>query len=124
MKGSLLIVLSAISIASCQSFGSWDSGTLGSGTNGTWASGTWGSGSNGSFGSNCQSHWIADGYCDDLNNNFECAFDGGDCCNNYMEGWSNYCQECECKESTWGSGTNGTWGSGTWGSGTFGSGTW
>ena len=110
MKGSLLIVLSAISIASCQSFGSWDSGTLGSGTNGTWGSGTWdsgtngtwgsgtwGSGSNGSFGSNCQSHWIADGYCDDLNNNFECAFDGGDCCNNYMEGWSNYCQVMKLK---------------------------
>ena len=105
MNGSLLIVLSAISIASCVPYGSWDSGTWdsgtsgtwgsgtwGSGTSGTWGSGTWGSGSTESFGSHCQVHWITDGYCDDLNNNFECSFDGGDCCNNYKEGWSNYCQ--------------------------------
>ena len=37
-------------------------------------------------------NWISDGYCDDINNNFECSFDGGDCCNNYKDGWSNYCQ--------------------------------
>ena len=25
-------------------------------------------------------HWIADGYCDDMNNNESCGYDGGDCC--------------------------------------------
>ena len=25
-------------------------------------------------------NWIADGYCDAVNNNMECSYDGGDCC--------------------------------------------
>merc|ERR1719444_758031 len=116
MNGSFLIVLSAISLASCVPSGFFGSGTWGSGT----------------IGSNCQTHWIGDGYCDDENNNAECFFDAGDCCSYIMTGWDNYCQECACKETfgsttngtwgsgTWGSGTNGTWGSGTWGSGTWG----
>ncbi len=32
-------------------------------------------------------HWIADGYCDEMNNNAGCGFDGGDCC------------ECTCVDS-------------------------
>ena len=43
-------------------------------------------------------HWFGDGYCDDENNNEDCGFDGGDCCDNEMDGWDNYCQECECFE--------------------------
>jgi len=42
--------------------------------------------------------WFGDGYCDDENNNEDCGFDGGDCCDNEMDGWDNYCQECECFE--------------------------
>ena len=39
-----------------------------------------------------------DQYCDDENNNFECNFDGGACCNNDASGWNNYCIDCECLE--------------------------
>eukprot|EP00299_Pterocystis_sp_00344_P000471 c10126_g4_i2.p1 GENE.c10126_g4_i2~~c10126_g4_i2.p1 ORF type:complete len:1160 (-),score=371.89 c10126_g4_i2:73-3552(-) len=28
----------------------------------------------------CHSHWIGDGWCDNQNNNIDCYFDGGDCC--------------------------------------------
>merc|ERR1719277_2296636 len=28
----------------------------------------------------CVDNWIGDDYCDDMNNNPECNFDGGDCC--------------------------------------------
>ena len=28
----------------------------------------------------CNQGWIADGWCDDINNNLACAYDGGDCC--------------------------------------------
>ena len=41
--------------------------------------------------SGCIDNWIEDGYCDDENNNAECQFDGGDCCNNSMENWDFYC---------------------------------
>jgi len=43
--------------------------------------------------------WKGDDYCDDENNNAECNYDGGDCCNNNKPGWDNYCQACECLES-------------------------
>ena len=38
--------------------------------------------------------WIADGSCDDSNNNQFCEFDGGDCCgaNAKMQ----YCYDCLC----------------------------
>ena len=38
--------------------------------------------------------WIGDGFCDDLNNNKDCEFDGGDCC-----GYSAkkvFCVKCNC----------------------------
>ena len=37
-----------------------------------------------------------DQYCDDENNNFECNFDGGACCNNAASGWNDFCLDCEC----------------------------
>ena len=42
--------------------------------------------------------WAGDNFCDDENNNPECGFDGGDCCDNAGEGWNNYCSLCECLE--------------------------
>jgi len=42
--------------------------------------------------------WFGDNYCDDENNTPECGFDGGDCCDNEMEGYTNYCNACECLE--------------------------
>jgi len=48
----------------------------------------------------CNAGWIADNYCDDINNNPECEFDGGDCCQeDPAEGWNNYCEECECLDA-------------------------
>ena len=41
-------------------------------------------------------NWINDTYCDDNNNNVECQWDGGDCCNNMKIGWNNYCTACKC----------------------------
>ena len=40
--------------------------------------------------------WIGDGYCDDVLNNEECNFDGGDCCLNVVLTY--YCQLCQCQE--------------------------
>ena len=40
--------------------------------------------------------WIADGYCDDENNNGECYYDGGDCCGPNID--TLYCTECICHE--------------------------
>ena len=37
-----------------------------------------------------------DQQCDDENNNSECNFDGGACCNNNIAGWDTYCTDCEC----------------------------
>merc|ERR1712106_221750 len=42
--------------------------------------------------------WKGDNYCDDENNNEECEYDGGDCCNNTMDGWNGFCDACECKD--------------------------
>ena len=46
----------------------------------------------------CVSGWIGDLYCDDQNNNEECEWDGGDCCQGSaaMDGWDDYCNECQC----------------------------
>ena len=40
--------------------------------------------------------WHADGYCDDVNNNEACFFDGGDCCGSNVN--TNYCTFCQCLE--------------------------
>ena len=42
--------------------------------------------------------YFADTYCDDDNNNVECNYDGGDCCNNDKDGWNNFCSACDCKD--------------------------
>merc|ERR1712107_357327 len=42
--------------------------------------------------------WAEDQWCDDENNNAECNYDGGTCCNNQSSGWDNYCSDCECKD--------------------------
>merc|ERR1719382_517091 len=42
----------------------------------------------------CNSGWIADGYCDDVNNNVDCSYDGGDCCGSNVN--TQYCSECQC----------------------------
>merc|ERR1711962_288402 len=47
--------------------------------------------------SNCAApNWFGDNYCDDENNNFECGYDGGDCCGDDVN--TTYCSECECLE--------------------------
>ena len=48
---------------------------------------------NGAIGG-CNTGWIGDGYCDDIDNNVECNFDGGDCCGPNVN--TNYCTECLC----------------------------
>ena len=44
----------------------------------------------------CNQGWMADGYCDDINNNLACTYDGGDCCGANVN--TNYCTECQCLE--------------------------
>ena len=38
--------------------------------------------------------WVGDGYCDDVTNNMECNYDGGDCCLDPIN--NQYCYECQC----------------------------
>ena len=40
------------------------------------------------------SEWIADGFCDDINNIKNCSYDGGDCCGSTIQ--RHFCIECEC----------------------------
>merc|ERR1712172_61399 len=40
--------------------------------------------------------WANDNWCDDENNNADCNWDGGACCNNSFGGWDNYCTDCAC----------------------------
>ena len=40
--------------------------------------------------------WIGDNYCDDVNNNADCSYDGGDCCGPNVD--TTYCTDCECKD--------------------------
>ena len=43
--------------------------------------------------------WINDGFCDDINNNDECDYDGGDCCEPHENSsWNQYCTNCSCLE--------------------------
>ena len=39
--------------------------------------------------------WINDGFCDDINNNNECDYDGGDCCGTRAN--KEFCSDCLCK---------------------------
>ena len=45
----------------------------------------------------CSQVWIGDGYCDDINNNLDCTYDGGDCCGSNVN--TQYCTECQCLEN-------------------------
>ena len=38
--------------------------------------------------------WIGDNFCDDINNNEGCQWDGGDCCGDNAN--TQYCQVCGC----------------------------
>ena len=38
--------------------------------------------------------WVNDGFCDDMNNNEECNYDGGDCCG--IKANRRFCLNCEC----------------------------
>ena len=42
----------------------------------------------------CNAGWTGDMYCDDINNNMECGYDGGDCCGTNVN--TDYCQICGC----------------------------
>ena len=42
----------------------------------------------------CNSGWIGDNYCDDINNNVGCSYDGGDCCGCNVN--TQYCSVCGC----------------------------
>ena len=44
----------------------------------------------------CNQIWIGDGYCNDINNNLACTYDGGDCCGCNVQ--TQYCTECLCLE--------------------------
>ena len=50
------------------------------------------------IGGDCDQGYIGDGYCDDINNNLACTYDGGDCCGSNVN--TQYCTECQCLE--WG----------------------
>ena len=49
----------------------------------------------------------ADGYCDDVNNNEACFFDGGDCCGSYVG--IEFCDVCQCLEEGGGNYCNDGW---------------
>ena len=42
----------------------------------------------------CNAGWTGDNYCDDINNNMECGYDGGDCCGCDVN--TDYCTDCQC----------------------------
>ena len=50
----------------------------------------------------CNTGWIGDAYCDDINNNMDCSYDGGDCCGCNVN--TQYCSVCGCLDPN-GSGT-------------------
>ena len=49
--------------------------------------------------------WANDQWCDDENNNANCNWDGGACCNNDFTGWDTYCNTCECLDPNGGGST-------------------
>ena len=40
--------------------------------------------------------FASDNFCNDENNNAECNWDGGACCNKQDDGWNTTCTECKC----------------------------
>ena len=68
----------------------------GGGTTPTGSGGTTTSSITTSIGGECNQGWISDAYCDDINNNVGCNFDGGDCCGSNVN--TQYCTECLCLE--------------------------
>ena len=50
----------------------------------------------GGSGESCNQGWISDGYCDDINNNRDCTYDGGDCCGPNVN--TDWCTVCQCLE--------------------------
>ena len=38
--------------------------------------------------------WVNDGFCDDMNNNEACNYDGGDCCGTLAD--KRFCLQCQC----------------------------
>ena len=47
---------------------------------------------------NCVEDWKKDNQCDDINNNKNCSFDGGDCCG--YNSVNQYCLDCVCLGNT------------------------
>ena len=44
----------------------------------------------------CHEGWIGDNWCDDVNNNMDCSYDGGDCCGCNVN--TDYCEICGCSD--------------------------
>ena len=45
----------------------------------------------------CNSEWIDDNFCDDINNNMDCSYDGGDCCASCGDVVNTlFCSACTC----------------------------
>ena len=45
----------------------------------------------------CNSEWIGDNFCDDINNNMDCSYDGGDCCASCGDVVNTlFCSACRC----------------------------
>lgn len=51
----------------------------------------------------CVTSWKGDGECDDSNNNADCDWDNGDCCEPHWKvpGWDRYCSDCQCLDPNW-----------------------
>ena len=45
-------------------------------------------------GNNGKLEWVKDGFCDDINNNAACSYDGGDCCGTLAD--MRFCFQCKC----------------------------
>jgi hypothetical protein len=53
----------------------------------------------------CSIWWtIGDAYCDDINNNMGCSYDGGDCCGPNIN--TQYCTDCSCLDPNAGNSTS------------------
>ena len=48
----------------------------------------------------CEPADMHNGFCDGHNNNEECQYDGGDCCDPSTTKMESFCGDCECKDIT------------------------